>query len=62
MSRIATAGTGEQGQGQVQMSVRLPADLAQALEQAARSEDRTVSAELRRIIRRHVLELRQGVV
>jgi predicted DNA-binding protein len=41
---------------QVQMSVRLPADLAEALETVAEQEDRTVSAELRRIIRRHVAE------
>ena len=39
---------------QVQMSVRVPAELAQALEKVAEREDRTVSAELRRIIRQHV--------
>jgi len=40
--------------GQVQMSVRVPAELAEALERVAEREDRTVSAELRRIIRHHV--------
>ena len=42
----------------VQVSVRVPVELAQALEVVARNEDRTVSAELRRIIRRHVCEVR----
>jgi hypothetical protein len=42
--------------GQVQLSVRVPRDLHRALERVAESEDRTVSAELRRIIRRHVTE------
>ena len=37
---------------QVQISVRMPADLANALERRAEEEDRTLSAELRRIARR----------
>lgn len=36
------------------MSVRVPASLAHAIELVARYEDRTVSQELRRLIRRHV--------
>ena len=48
------AATEPRGHPQVQMSIRLPADLAEALEKKAKSEDRTVSAELRRLIRRHV--------
>lgn len=40
------------------MSVRVPVELAEALEEVAKNEDRTVSAELRRIIRRHVCEVR----
>lgn len=39
---------------QVQVSFRIPADHADALERVAALEDRTVSAELRRIIRRHL--------
>ncbi len=39
---------------QVQVSVRVPVELAEALERVAEKEDRTVSAELRRIIRQHV--------
>jgi hypothetical protein len=39
---------------QVQVSFRISAALAAALERVAASEDRTVSAELRRIIRRHL--------
>jgi hypothetical protein len=54
------AATETRGHEQVQMSLRLPAELAVALEQVAKSEDRTVSAELRRLIRRHVCEA--GVV
>jgi hypothetical protein len=41
---------------QVQLSFRIPAELATALERVAALEDRTVSAELRRLIRRHVAE------
>lgn len=44
---------------QIQMSVRVPVELAEALERVAEKEDRTVSAELRRIIRRHVLDARE---
>jgi predicted transcriptional regulator len=38
----------------VQLSVRVPAELVNALSQVAKEEDRTVSAELRRAIRCHV--------
>ena len=46
----------KEGNAQVQVSFRIPADLAAALEKVAAREDRTVSAELRRMIRRHVAE------
>jgi len=46
---------------QVQMSVRVPAELAEALEKVAEREDRTVSAELRRIIRQHVAQVAGAV-
>ena len=39
---------------QVQVSFRMPESQAAALEKVAASEDRTLSAELRRIIRRHL--------
>ncbi len=39
---------------QVHVSVRVPEALADALERIAAAEDRTVSAEVRRIIRNHV--------
>ena len=42
------------GDEQVQVSVRVPVELVTALEQAAKEGDRTLSAELRRAIRRHV--------
>jgi hypothetical protein len=41
---------------QVQISVRMPADLVNALEKRAADEDRTLSAELRRIARRAVAQ------
>jgi predicted DNA-binding protein len=50
-----------EGRRQIQMSVRVPVELAEALEQVAEREDRTVSAELRRIIRRHVCEAREAM-
>jgi hypothetical protein len=40
----------------VHVTARVPRDLAVAFEQVARDEDRTVSAELRRLMRRHVAE------
>jgi hypothetical protein len=43
--------------GQVQVSFRISAALAAALERVAANEDRTVSAELRRLIRRHVAQI-----
>lgn len=39
----------------VQMSVRVPSELVSALEHAAADADRTLSAEVRRILRQHVL-------
>ncbi len=53
MAQTATEDTGRQ----VQLSFRIPADQAAALEKAAASEDRTVSAELRRMIRRYLAQL-----
>ncbi len=50
---MRNSATGEERR-QIQLSFRVPADLAEALESVARQEDRTVSAELRRIIRLHV--------
>ena len=47
----------ESNERQVQLSFRIPADLAAALERVAATEDRTVSAELRRLIRRHVAQV-----
>jgi hypothetical protein len=41
---------------QIQISVRMPADLVSALEKRAEGADRTLSAELRRIARRAVAE------
>lgn len=39
---------------QVHVSVRVPRDLAAALEEIAAAKDRTISQEVRRLIRRHV--------
>jgi predicted DNA-binding protein len=38
----------------VQISARIPAELAAGLEQSAEREDRTISAELRRAIRHYL--------
>lgn len=38
----------------VQISARIPAELASGLEESAASEDRTVSAGLRRAIRQYL--------
>jgi predicted transcriptional regulator len=38
----------------VQISARIPAELAAGLEQSAEREDRTMSAELRRAIRQYL--------
>jgi plasmid stability protein len=43
----------------VQLSVRVPVELASALTALAARNDRTVSQELRRIIRAHVLPTQQ---
>jgi predicted DNA-binding protein len=52
----------EEDRRQVQVSVRVPVEMAEAFERVAASEDRTVSAELRRIMRRHILAVQgQGV-
>ncbi|MGN6867990.1 MAG: ribbon-helix-helix protein, CopG family [Solirubrobacteraceae bacterium] len=39
----------------VQISARIPADLADALERAARESDRTFSAEIRRAIKLYLM-------
>jgi plasmid stability protein len=41
---------------QIQISVRMPADLVSALERRAEQEDRTLSAEIRRITRRSLTD------
>lgn len=41
---------------QVRVSVRMPVGYAEALERKAAEEERTVSAEIRRLIRRHIEE------
>ncbi|MGN6276309.1 MAG: ribbon-helix-helix protein, CopG family [Solirubrobacterales bacterium] len=50
----------EHSQGQARVSLRLPADHFEILEQRATEEDRTVSAEIRRLIRRYVTEVREA--
>lgn len=40
----------------VNVAVRVPADLARAFERVAASEERTVSAEIRRLMRLRVAE------
>lgn len=40
----------------VNVAVRVPADLAEAFERVAVSEERTVSAEIRRLMRLRVAE------
>lgn len=42
------------GEPQVQVSIRMPATHATALEKKAAEEDRTVSAEIRRLVRQYV--------
>jgi predicted DNA-binding protein len=39
-----------------QISVRVPSEYVEALEDVAREEDRTVTAEVRRLIRKHLDE------
>lgn len=39
----------------VQISARIPADLADALERSAREADRTFSAEIRRAIKQYLI-------
>ncbi|MGE5281478.1 MAG: ribbon-helix-helix protein, CopG family [Chloroflexota bacterium] len=46
-------------QEQTRVSIRLPADHAEVLEQRAEEEDRTVSAEIRRLVRSYVHDIRQ---
>jgi hypothetical protein len=43
-------------QEQVRVTVRIPATLVAALERVARKEERTMSAEIRRLIRHRVEE------
>jgi hypothetical protein len=45
---------------QVRVSVRVPAEHAVALERKAEKEDRTLSAEIRRLIRSYVEQLESG--
>ena len=56
MRQTATASDGRQ----VQLSFRIDAALATALERVAADQDRTISAELRRLIRRHIAQVEQG--
>ena len=44
----------------VQISARIPSDLAEGLEEAAEREDRTLSAELRRAIRLYLTPSMEG--
>jgi len=46
--------TSTDGSDYVQISARIPANWAAELERAARQEDRTLSAELRRAIRQYL--------
>jgi hypothetical protein len=39
------------------LGARVPVELARAFERVAKHEDRTVSAELRRVVRQHVEEV-----
>ena len=44
---------------QTMLSVRVPSDLLRELEQVAVKEDRSVAAEVRRLIRHHVEAFRE---
>jgi hypothetical protein len=44
----------DEGSDYVPISARIPADLAAGLEESAKREDRTLSAELRRAIRAYL--------
>jgi predicted DNA-binding protein len=46
----------EAPQTQTQISVRVPSEHVEALEDLARKEDRTVTAEVRRLIRQHLAD------
>jgi len=46
--------------GHVQISARIPADLAAALDQSAKDADRTFSAELRRAIKQYLIPTPAG--
>lgn len=48
-------------QEQMRVTVRIPTGLVNALERVAASEERTVSAEIRRLIRRRVDEFGEGL-
>lgn len=41
----------DDGKDQIQISIRMPAELVNALERRAEEQDRTLSAEIRRIAR-----------
>ena len=49
-----TTPVNDRGGAQVQVSVRIPAEQVGALEQIAQEADRTLSAEIRRLVRQHV--------
>jgi predicted DNA-binding protein len=40
-----------------QVLIRMPAEMVEALKQQAETEDRTVAAEVRRAIRRYLIDL-----
>ena len=44
-------------EGHVQISARIPLEMAEALERSAREADRSFSAELRRAIRRYLIDV-----
>ena len=56
---VETAPMTNKGGGQVQISVRIPAEQVGALERIARDADRTLSAEIRRLVRQHVAAMCQ---
>jgi hypothetical protein len=51
------AGTNGEAKATVSLAVRVPADLAREFERVAVEEERTVSAEIRRLMRLRVAEV-----
>jgi hypothetical protein len=41
---------------QTQISIRIPSEYVKALEDLARKEDRSITAEVRRLIRQHLAD------